>query len=394
MDTKPYELLEFIEKYVSDNDEGMRCLVEWFLNKVMREEADKQAGCLPYERTEQRLLHRNGTKPRTLTTRLGVLHLDKPQFREQPFETCVFDRYSRVEVAVLNMVVESYLQGVSTRRVREVVKHLGVEDLSRSTVSRIAEELDEKVRLFLGRSLEAPTPIVYVDATYFKVRCNERYVNKALFIVAGVRSDGLLEVLGAKIAEGESEGLWHEYFEELKERGLRGAQMVVSDGHQGIKSAVENCFPGACWQMCQVHFSRAVLKKLPQSMHKPAGQRLTDLKEDPSGMSRYAEELEARYPAAARTIERFQLDLFNYMSFPKAFWRRIRTTNLLESTNKELKRRSRVVGAFPSDQSLLRLAVSILMDKNEEWMTGDRFLNLEKHTTNQDTGATEITENI
>lgn len=393
MNTKPHELLEFVEKYITDNEDGLRSFQEWFLNTVMQEEACRQAGCKPYERTETRLLHRNGTKPRSLTTRMGVLHLDKPQFREEPFETCVFDRYARVEQAVLNMVLESYLQGVSTRRIREVVKHLGVEDLSRSSVSRIAEELDLKVREFLERSLELPVPIMYVDATYFKVRSSERYVNKALFIVAGVRSDGLLEVLGARLAEREDEGLWHEYFEELKERGLRDVRMVVSDGHRGIKSAVENCFQGASWQMCQVHFSRAVLRKLPQTMHKEVGERLRSLNEDPRGMALYAEELENGYPAAARTMERFQLDLFNYMSFPKAFWRRIRTTNLLESTNRELKRRSKVVGAFPSDQSLLRLAVSILIDRNEEWMTAHRFLNLEKHIINQDTGATEITEN-
>jgi putative transposase len=394
MDTKPHELLEFIGKYVTDNEEGMKSLVEWFLNTVMREEADLQCGCKPYERAEERLLHRNGIKPRSLTTRLGVLHLDKPQFREDAFQTCVFDRYARVEQAVLNMVVESCLQGVSTRRIREVVKHLGVDDLSRSSVSRIAGELDEKVRQFLGRSLELPVHIMYVDATYFKARCMERYVNKALFIVAGVRSDGLLEVLGAKIAECEDEGLWHEYFEELKERGLRDVRMVASDGHRGIKTAVENCFSGASRQMCQAHFVRAVLKKLPRSMQKEAGERLRSLREDPRGMSLYAEELDDKgFTGAAKTVERFQLDLFNYMSFPTVFWRRIRTTNLLESTNKELKRRSRVVGAFPNDQSLLRLAVTILMDKNEEWMTGDKFLNLEKNTIDQDTGLAEITEN-
>lgn len=394
MDTKPHELLEYVEKYVTDNEDGLRSLFEWFLNTVMKAEADKQAGCLPYERTEERLLHRNGTKPRSLTTRMGVMHLDKPQFREKPFETCVFDRYSTVERAMLNMVIETYLQGVSTRNVREVVKHLGVEELSRSTVSRIAEELDEKVREFLCRPLEVPIHIMYVDATYFKVKCDGRYVNKALFIVVGVRSDGRREVLGARIAEREDEGLWHEYFEELKERGLREVRMVISDGHRGIKMAVENCFPGASWQMCQVHYCRAVLRKLPQSMHKEAGERLRGLNEDPEGMSLYAEELEEKgYARAARTIERYRYDLFNYMSFPKAFWRRIRTTNLLESTNRELKRRSRVVGAFPNDQSLLRLAVSILMNKNEEWMTADRFLNIEKHTIDQDTGLTQITEN-
>ena len=183
-------------------------------------------------------------------------------------------------------------------------------------------------------------------------------------------------------------------FEELKERGLRDVRMVISDGHKGIKMAVENFFPGASWQMCQVHYCRAVLRKLPQSIHKDAGARLRSLNEDPDGMSQYAEELQEKgFTAAARTIERYRYDLFNYMSFPKTFWRRIRTTNLLESTNRELKRRSKVVGAFPNDQSLLRLAVSILMDKNEEWMTTHRFLNLENHPIDQDTGQTETTEN-
>ena len=197
-----------------------------------------------------------------------------------------------------------------------------------------------------------------------------------------------------KNAEREDEGLWHEYFEELKERGLRDVRMVISDGHQGIKSAVENCFTGASWQTCHVHYIRAILRKLPQTMHKEAGERLRNLHEDPNGTSEYAEELrEKGYTAAANTIERYRYDLFNYMSFPKPFWRRIRTTNLLESTNRELKRRSQVVGAFPCDQSLLRLAVSILIDKNEEWMTADTFLNLESHPIDQDTGLTEITEN-
>ncbi len=283
MDTKPSELLEYVEKYITDNNEGLRSLMEWFLNTVMKEQADKQAGCLPYERTEERLLHRNGTKPKSLTTRMGVMHLDKPQFIEAPFETCVFDRYSTVERSMLNLVQESYLQGVSTRNVREVIKHLGVEDLSRSTVSRISEELDLKVREFLDRPLELPVHIMYVDATYFKVKCNGRYVNKALFIVVGVRSDGLREVLGARVAEREDEGLWHEYFEELKERGLRDVRMIISDGHKGIKSAVQNCFPNASWQMCQVHYCRAVLRKLPKSMHKETGERLRNLYENPEG---------------------------------------------------------------------------------------------------------------
>lgn len=280
---------------------------------------------------------------------------------------------------MVNAIAESYLQGVSTRRVQDIVSHLGLDQLSPSTVSRISQELDEKVDEFLKRPIEHPIPYLYVDASYFKVRDGAKYVTKALLVVTGVREDGYREILGAKIADSENEGFWSGLFDELKERGLEGVKLVVSDGHKGIQSAVQASFLGAAWQMCQVHFSRAVLKNIPNKEKEVIAEKLKEGLLDENKMQELAAELnQKRYSKSANTIDRFSQDLWNYRAFPREHWRKIRTTNGLERINKELKRRSRVVGAFPNDRSLLRLAVAILMDINEEWLTGKRYLSIEE----------------
>ena len=189
--------LDFIADYLSDHEEGMKNLIAAFLNKVMIVEALQQAGATPYERTDARKAYRNGYKNRSLKTRYGELTLQKPQFREFPFETQVFGRYARVEKALVNAVVESYLQGVSTRRVQEIVAHLGIEHLSPASVSRMAKDLDEQVQAFLLRPIEQATPYLFVDASYYRVREGVRYVTKAVLVVAGVREDGYREILGA-----------------------------------------------------------------------------------------------------------------------------------------------------------------------------------------------------
>ncbi len=256
--------LEFVQDYFNDNEEGMRTLLTWFLNLVMQIEALHQVGAAPYERTESRKAQRNGYKDRSLKTRYGEISLKKPQFREFPFETELFGKYARVERALVNAIAESYLKGLSTRKIQTIVSHLGIEQISPSSVSRISKELDEHVHEFLNRPIESRFPYLFVDASYFKVRDGMRYVNKALLVTAGVRDDGYREILGGKIADCENEEFWSGMFDELKERGLDGVQLVVSDGHKGIPAAVERSFYGRSWQMCQVHFIRAVLKKIPQ----------------------------------------------------------------------------------------------------------------------------------
>jgi transposase-like protein len=329
------------------------------------------------ELIQERLIEM-ATKRRSLKTQVGELKLKKPQFREISFETKVFDRYSRVEKALINAVIESYLQGVSTRRVQDIVSRLGVEDLSASSVSRISRELDGRVEEFLKRPIEHSIPYLFVDASYFKVRTDSRYITKAFLIVTAVRDDGYREILGARIADGEDELFWTGLFDDLKDRGLSGVKLVVSDGHKGIQKAVEKSFLGASWQMCHVHFVRAVLRNVAKKYQKEIADKLKIALDDETKMHELVLDLEGRgYSKSAGTIEHFQFSLWNYKSFPRNHWRRIRTTNGLERINKELKRRTRVVGAFPSDQSFMRLGASILIDINEEWMTTKKYLSMD-----------------
>lgn len=370
--------IEFLEDYIIDQDDGLKKLLTWFLNLVMQIEAIQQADAEPYQRSESRKAHRNGYKDRSLKTRVGELILKKPQFREISFETKVFDRYSRVEKALINTVLESYLQGVSTRRIQDIVSRLGIKNLSASSVSRISQELDEKVEEFLKRPIEHPIPYLYVDASYFKVRSDSRYVTKAFMIVTGVRDDGYREILGARIADGEDELFWSGLFQELAERGLSGVKLVISDGHRGIRKAVEKSFLGASWQMCHVHLMRAVLRNVAKKYHREVAEKIKIALEDETKMYDLILELENRgYSKSADTAERFRFGLWNYRAFPREHWKRIRTTNGLERINKELKRRTRVVGAFPSDKSFMRLGVSILIDINEEWMTTRKYLSID-----------------
>jgi transposase-like protein len=369
---------QLLEDYLVDQKDGLKQLLTWFLNLVMQLEALQQVGAEPYERAESRKAQRNGYKERSLKTRSGELKLKKPQFREISFETKVFDRYSRVEKALINAVIESYLQGVSTRKVQDIVSQFGLENLSASSVSRISKELDAKVEEFLRRPIERPIPYLFVDASYFKVRTDSRYVTKAFLVVTGIRDDGYREILGARIADGEDELFWSGFFQDLIDRGLSGVKLVISDGHKGIQKAVEKPFLGASWQMCHVHFMRAVLRNVAKKYQKEIADKLKMALEDETKMHELVLDLESRgYTKSADTIERFRFSLGNYRTFPREHWRRIRTTNGLERINKELKRRTRVVGAFPNDESLMRLGVSLLIDINEEWITTKKYLSMD-----------------
>ena len=385
-------LRDIVLNYLTDNEKGMQQLITWFLNDVMNEEVAQQAGVPRYSRSSSRRAHRNGYRSRSLKTRFGELSLLKPQLREIPFETKVFERYSRTEKALVNAIIESYLQGVSTRNVETVVSHLGINQLSASYVSKVGRELDTKVQEFMEKALDSYYPYLFVDASYFKVRDETRYVNKALLVVVGVRTDGHREVLGARVADAEHELTWEGMFSDLKEQGLTRVDLIISDGHTGIQSAAGRMFPGSSWQMCHVHFIRAVLRKVPRKYHKEIAEVLKECLTDSGKLLEYATQLDERgFSRAADTIHRFHHGLMNYRSAPPEFWKKIRTTNLLERVNRELKRRSKKIGAFPSDASLLRLAGSILIDINEEWITGSRYLSLKSEMISLDTEASDFT---
>lgn len=371
-------LYDLLEDYFVDSEDAVRTLITWFLNQVMEFEALQQSGAEKYERNDRRKAQRNGYRKRSLTTRHGTLELLKPQLREVPFQTQVFERYSRTEKALANAIMESYLQGVSTRRIKHIISQLGIENISASRVSRIAQELDEKVREFLYKPIEQEIKYLFVDATYFKIRDSVRYTNKALFVVAGVRKDGYREILGARIADSEDAMFWEDFFTDLKKRGLKGVELIISDGHKGIQKAVTTSFQGSSWQMCHVHLIRAVLKTIPKKHQKEVAEKIKEAMDDPLQLSEVKEYLEERrFNKAIETLDRFHFDTHNYQAFPKEHWRKIRTTNILERVNKELKRRSKVIGAFPNEEALLRLSVSILIDINEEWITGNRYLSME-----------------
>jgi putative transposase len=235
----------------------MKNVITWFLNQVMQQEASNQIKARPYERTDQRRAQRNGIRKRSLKTIQGEVILDKPQFREVPFRTQVFDKYSRVEKSLRIAVAESYLQGVSTRKIQDVVSKFGLENISASEVSRIAKELDEKVNEFLQKPIEGEVDYLFLDASYFKVRSHGQYKTKALLIATGIHENGYREILGAKVADNEDEPVWENLLEELKDRGLKGVQLVISDGHKGIQKAVENSFLGASWQISLTEVSES-----------------------------------------------------------------------------------------------------------------------------------------
>ena len=385
-------LRDIVLNYLTDNEKGMQQLITWFLNDVMNQEVAQQAGVPRHARSSSRRAHRNGYRSRSLKTRFGDLSLQKPQLRELPFETKVFERYSRTEKALVNAIIESYLQGVSTRNVEKVISYLGVNQISASYVSKVAQELDVKVSEFMERTIDSHIPYLYVDASYFKVRDGVKYVSKALLVVAGVRTDGYREILGARVADAEHELTWEGIFADLKERGLTTVDLIISDGHTGIQSAAGKMFPGSSWQMCHVHFIRAVLRKVPRKHHKEIAETLKECLSDAGRLQEYAIQLDERgLSRASDTIHRFHHGLMNYRSAPLEFWKKIRTTNLLERVHKELKRRSKKIGAFPNEASLIRLAGSILIDINEEWVTGNRYLSVKSEMISLDTGCADFT---
>jgi len=261
-------MIDLAEYYLVDPKEAIKKLTTSYLNEVMELEAQNQIQARHYERTGKRKGHRNGSRPRILKTVHGDITLDKPEIREFPFKTKVFERYSRVEDSLRVAIAESYFEGVSTRKVENVFSKFGLDKISASEVSRIAKRLDKQVKEFLNKPIEVPITYLFMDASYYKVRTDGRYINKALLIVTGILENGSREILSAKVADSEDESCWESCFEELKARGLIGVKLVISDGHKGIQAAVKKIFVGASWQMCNVHFMRAVLKNIPKKREK------------------------------------------------------------------------------------------------------------------------------
>lgn len=361
----------------------LRELVERVVQGALEAEIEKHLKARKYERSRERKGRRNGYKPRQLKTRVGTLELQVPQVREGRFHTQLFGRYQRQEAALMTTIAEMYYQGVSTRRVATIMEQLGGFEVSSTTVSRVSAELDEQLEQIRSRRLDqTPVPYLMIDARYEKVRIEGHVVSQAVLVTAGINSQGVREILDWRVANSESELTWDEVFQSLKVRGLSGVQMIVSDAHSGIRAAIERRFQGVAWQRCQVHFIRELLKKVSWKQFGAVAKDLKaiflgDRDQSRRAAQAVAEKWQARYPQLSRHLLQGIEDCLAVESLPWSHRGRLASTNLLERVMRELKRRTRVIGIFPSRQSCHRLCGALLWEIHENWQLETSLLRLE-----------------
>lgn len=346
-------------------------------------EAEQVIGAGPYERSDGRKTYRNGHRQRTWETRVGEIPLQIPKLREGTYFPSLLEPRRRSEQALLSVIQTAYVQGVSTRKVDDLLRALGLTGIDKSRVSRICKELDEVVGAFRNRPLEGSYPYVWLDALYLKVRQDHRIVNQALVIAIGVRETGDRDILGFSLGASEEYAFWLDFLRSLSRRGLQGVQLVTSDAHEGLKAAIQQVFTGATWQRCRVHFMRNVLAHIPKGSKSVVAAALRTIFAQPDRAAAGAQLAEAvkammgRWPKAAEVVAEAENDVLAYMSFPEEHWTRIYSTNPLERLNKEVKRRTNVVGIFPDGASVIRLVGAVLTETSDEWQVGRRYFSQE-----------------
>lgn len=362
----------------------LREAAEWMVMQLMEAEVTELIGAERFERTESRTTQRNGARPRSVSTRLGELELQIPKLRQGTYyPEWLLERQKTAERALTSVVMEAYVNGVSTRKVDRLVTEMGLEGIDKSTVSRINKGLDERVAAFRDRPLEASYPYLWLDATFPKVREGGRVQSTALVVAMAVREDGHREIIGLSLGAAETESFWKEFLRDLVERGLGGVQLVISDAHSGLKNAIDAVLTGAMWQRCRVHFMRDILTYVPASAQDEVANQIRTIFAQPSlehaqaQAKRIISVLRDSYDKAADILEDAMCDLLAHMHFPKEHWRRIRSTNPLERLNKEIKRRFNVVGIFPNRDAAIRLAGAMLLEQHEEWLAGRRYFSEE-----------------
>jgi transposase-like protein len=363
---------EILQLLSNDRDSAFKKLLQDTLDSVLRAESTEQLKAEPYERTQARTGSRNGYRERPLTTRIGQITLQVPKHRGgKPFKTFIFDNYCRSEAALIVTMAEMCVNGVSTRKVSQVMETLCGKSFSKSTVSEACKELDEKVKEFRERPLTEDYPFLTIDATYFKVRENSRVISKALMIAYATNSEGHREIIGFGVYRKESKETWNDFLKGLKERGLTGVRMITSDAHEGIIDAISKQFPDVPWQRCQFHFSRNITQKTPAKYQKGLASELQEMfncKTIEEARKR-RDEIIADYKDVAEEAmtcldEGFE-DAMTVMVLPGYLHKYFRTSNQIERLNKELKRRSKVIGVFPNEDSLMRLMGAVLMERND-----------------------------
>lgn len=355
----------------------LRMLLLKMLEMVMEDEVTAMCGAEPGERTSERVNSRNGYRERDLETRVGTLGLSIPKLRQGSYLPSFVEPRRRWERAFVNVVCEAYVHGVSTRKVEDLIEAMGAKGVSKSTVSRMAEELDAHVAEFRGRPLTQSYPYVWLDAIYHKIRVGARVVSKAVLIAYAVGETGHREVLGVEVADGEMETAWRAFLEGLLARGLRGVQLVIADAHSGLRKAVRGVLNGCSVQRCTVHFLRNVLSHVPRAAQPFVSAAITNIFRQASlanareAVTKALALLE-RYDSAAAILREAEDDVLAFMAFPETHWRQIHSTNPLERLNREIRRRTDVVGIFPNDNAALRLIGMLLIEQHEEWLASDR----------------------
>lgn len=366
----------------NSQDAGVSTLLESVLNQILKAQASEQLAAEKYERTDERLGYRNGTYPHTLTTRVGSITLHVPRFRDGKFSTELFSRYQRSEQALVLALMEMVIQGVSTRKVSLVTEELCGTEFSKSTVSDLCKQLDPIVTAWNNRPLKEEYPFVIVDAMYIKVREDGRVRSRGVMIANGINLEGRREMLGMMIADTESEASWSEFFAHLKQRGLRGVEVITSDHHGGLVRAIRQQMQGVSWQRCQTHFMRNILDAAPKALRSEMKAHVrsifdaADVQSARTLLEQTIDLFQDKAPKAMAVLEAGFDDATAVLVLPPAYRKRTRTTNAVERLNSEIRRRERVIRIFPNQDSALRLIGAMLMEQDEKWSTSRKYFEM------------------
>lgn len=367
-------------------DGALAGLVQQVVQQILEAQVTEQLQARPHERTEDRQGYRNGYRPRSLTTRVGTLELRIPQVREGHFSTELFARFQRSEQALILSLLEMVINGVSTRKVTRITEELCGTEVSKSTVSALCAQLDPLVHEWNERDLSGTVyPFILVDALIVKVREEGRVRSRSVLIATGINAEGYREILGLQIGNSESEASWGSFFSWLKERGLVGVDLVVSDSHSGLVHAAQVYFQGCTWQRCQAHFTRNIIDATPKSIQKDLAAHLRTLftaadPEEARGiLHTILDRFEPQAPVAVEILEKGFDDATAVLALPAPYRVRLRTTNSQERLNEEIRRRERVIRIFPSRTSVVRLLGALLMETEEQWTTGKRYVGMEAY---------------
>jgi putative transposase len=376
------ELID-VKELLGRDEDFVRAALEALLQAALEAEMTEAIGAEKGERTETRLAYRSGYYGRSLITRVGTLELRVPQDRLGRFSTELFARYQRSEKALVGTLAEMYVQGVSTRKVKAVTEALCGHSFSASAISAVNKTLDEALEKFAARRLDEPFPYLILDARYEKVREGGIIVSQAVQIAVAVDGEGRRQILGVELANRESRSSWRDFLSGLKERGLFGVEFVVSDDHEGLTQAIREVLPGAAWQRCYVHFLRNALDHVPRKLADDCLQELRwiydrrDLAEVRRDVAAWLAKWQAKYPKLCDWAEDNIEETLTYYRLPLAHHKHLKSTNMLERLNQELKRRTHVVRIFPNTASCLRLVRALAVETHENWLEGTRYLNMQ-----------------